>query len=216
MKNSKLNKNIKISLLAVIAFLLMFIEVSIPIFPEFLKIDISDLPALIGTFAFGPIAGVIIEFMKNVLHGLFASTTAFIGEFANFLVGSMMVITAGLIYNRKKDKKCAVIALIAGTLVMSLGAAIVNLLVLLPMYEKVLGFPISSVIGMSSKVNPKVINLGTLIIWAIIPFNLIKGAIVCVMTRLVYKSVSPILHKEQIKIANEDFEKNINNSIGNK
>ncbi|WP_138204232.1 ECF transporter S component [Haloimpatiens lingqiaonensis] len=207
MKNSKLNKNIKISLLAVIAFLLMFIEVAIPIFPEFLKIDISDLPALIGTFAFGPVAGIIIEFMKNLLHGLFAGKTAFIGELANFLVGAMLVITAGTIYNKKKDKTGAVIALLAGTVVMSLGAAIVNLFVLLPLYEKVLGFPISAVVGMSSKVNPKVVSLGTLIIWAIIPFNLIKGAVVCIMTRLVYKSVSPILHKEQMEIANEKLEK---------
>lgn len=212
MKNSKLNKNIKISLLAVIAFLLMFIEISIPIFPEFLKIDISDLPALIGTFAFGPVSGVIIEFIKNLLHGLFASKTAFVGELANFLVGSMMVITAGTIYNRKKDKLGAIIALIAGTVVMSLGAAIVNIFVLLPLYEKVLGFPISSVVGISSKVNPKVVNLGTLIIWAIIPFNLIKGAVVCIMTRLVYKSISPILHIEQMKIANDNLEKNISNS----
>lgn len=212
MKNSKLNKNIKISLLAVIAFLLMFIEISIPIFPEFLKIDISDLPALIGTFAFGPVSGVIIEFIKNLLHGLFASKTAFVGELANFLVGSMMVITAGTIYNRKKDKLGAIIALIAGMVVMSLGAAIVNIFVLLPLYEKVLGFPISSVVGISSKVNPKVVNLGTLIIWAIIPFNLIKGAVVCIMTRLVYKSVSPILHTEQMKIANDNLEKNISNS----
>lgn len=198
MKNSKLSKHIKISLLSVIAFLLMFIELPIPIFPEFLKIDISDLPALIGTFAFGPVAGIMVEFMKNLLHGIFAGKTAFIGEFANFLVGSMLVITSGVIYKKNKSKKGAIVSLICGTIVMSLGAGIVNYFVLLPLYEKVLGFSINAVVGISSKINPKIVDIKTLIVFAIIPFNLIKGSIVCIITRVVYKSISPIIHKEEI------------------
>ncbi|MFD3158227.1 ECF transporter S component [Haloimpatiens sp. FM7330] len=203
MKKSKLNKQIKISLLAVIAFLLMFIEVPIPIFPDFLKIDISDLPALLGAFTFGPIAGVVVEFFKNLLHGIFVGKTAFIGELSNFIGGSVLVIIAGSIYKFKKDKKGAIIALISGSIVMSLVAGILNYYIYLPLYEKVLGFPINAIIGMGSKVNPKVVDLKTLIVWSIIPFNLLKGFVVCIVTRVVYKSLSPILHKEEVKVVEE-------------
>ena len=111
MRSNKLNRLVKISLLGVIGFLLMFIEVAIPVFPSFLQIDISDLPALIGTFALGPGAGVAIELLKNILHGIFDGKTAFIGEFANFAVGSVLVFTAGYLYNRHKTKKTAAISL---------------------------------------------------------------------------------------------------------
>ncbi len=111
MKNNKLNRLVKISLLGVVGFLLMFIEFALPIFPSFLKIDISDLPALMGTFALGPGAGIAIEFLKNILHGIFNGKTAFIGEVANFAVGSVLVFTAGDIYSPQKTKKSAVISL---------------------------------------------------------------------------------------------------------
>lgn len=105
MKSSKLNKLVKISVLGTIGFLLMFIEIPIPIFPEFLKIDISDIPALVGGFALGPVAGILIEFMKNILHGIFKGSTVFVGEIANFLVGSVLVGISAYIYKRDKTKK---------------------------------------------------------------------------------------------------------------
>ncbi len=107
MKSSKLNKLVKISVLGTIGFLLMFIEIPIPIFPEFLKIDISDIPALVGGFALGPVAGILIEFMKNILHGIFKGSTVFVGEIANFLVGSVLVGISAYIYKRDKTKKGA-------------------------------------------------------------------------------------------------------------
>lgn len=197
MKNSKLNKLVKISLLGVIAFLLMLIEIATPLFPTFLKFDISDLPALIGAFALGPAAGVAIELLKNILHGIFKGGTAFIGEFANFIVGSALVLTAGYIYNKNRTKKTAITALVAGTLVMTLVASIFNYFILLPLYEKVLNFPISAVVGMASKVNPNIKDLNSLIVWCIAPFNLIKGLIISVLTSMAYKSVSPILKQEE-------------------
>ena len=112
MRDEKLVKLIKISLLSVMAFLLMYIELPIPIFPEFLKIDISDLPALLGAFALGPIAGVIIELFKNILHGMLAGKTAFVGELANFLVGSCLVLVSGYIYKARKSKGGAIVALL--------------------------------------------------------------------------------------------------------
>ncbi|MDF2503502.1 MULTISPECIES: ECF transporter S component [Clostridium] len=200
MKNSKLNVMTKTAILSVIGFLIMFIEVPIPIFPSFLKIDFSDLPALIGAFALGPVAGIIIELLKNILHGLFGSQTAFIGELANFLVGGIFVAVAGIIYKRRKTRTNALIGLAAGTIVMSIAASVLNYFVILPLYETVLHFPINAVVGMGSKLNPNIKNLNTFIVFAILPFNLIKGVIASVITMAVYKAVSPLIHKEAQKI----------------
>lgn len=199
MRDEKLVKLIKISLLSVMAFLLMYIELPLPIFPDFLKIDISDLPALLGAFALGPIAGVIIELVKNILHGMLAGKTAFIGELANFLVGSCLVLVSGYIYKVKKSKGGAVVALLIGVIVMSIFAGILNYVVVLPLYEKVLGFPIAAVVGMGTKINHNIKDLNTFIIWSIIPFNLLKGIVVAGVTLAIYKSVSPILHKENME-----------------
>lgn len=197
MENSKLNKLIKISLLSVIGFLFMFLEFALPIFPSFLKIDIGDLPALIGTFAFGPVAGVTIELLKNILHALFYGKTMFVGELSNFLVGSVLVSVSGLVYSKNKTKVYALISLIAGTLAMSAAAAVLNYYVFLPLYETVLHFPINAIVELGAKINPKITDLNSFIVWAIVPFNVVKGIFISAITLVVYKSVSPVLHKEQ-------------------
>ncbi|MBU3214975.1 ECF transporter S component [Clostridium estertheticum] len=199
MRDEKLIKMIKISLLAVIAFLLMYIELPIPIFPTFLKIDISDLPALLGAFALGPIAGVIIELVKNILHGVFASSTALVGEFANFLVGSCLVLVSGYIYKIRKSKGGAIVGLLIGTIVMSIFASILNYFVILPLYESVLKFPITGIIAAGSKINHNITNLNSFVVWMILPFNILKGIVLSGMTLALYKSVSPMLHKEHIE-----------------
>lgn len=199
MRDEKLVKLIKISLLSVMAFLLMYIELPIPIFPDFLKIDISDLPALLGAFALGPIAGVVIELFKNILHGMLATKTAFVGEVANFLVGSCLVLVSGYIYKARKSKGGAIAGLLIGVICMSIFAGILNYFVVLPLYEKVLGFPVATVIEMGSKINHNIVDLNSFIIWSIIPFNLLKGIILSAMTLALYKSVSPILHKENME-----------------
>lgn len=206
MKNGKLNRLVKMSLLGVIGFLLMFIEVPIPIFPEFLKIDISDLPALIGAFALGPTAGIGIELLKNILHGIFKGGTAFIGELANFVVGSVLVFSAGYVYNKNKSRNSAVLGLVVGTITMTVVASVFNYFVLLPLYEKVLHFPINAIVAMGSKVNSHITDINSLIVWSIAPFNLIKGAVVSVLTMAAYKSVSSILHEDVSR--NRDLVKN--------
>ena len=197
MKNSKLNKLVKISVLGTIGFLLMFIEIPIPIFPDFLQIDISDIPALVGGFALGPVAGILIEFMKNILHSIFKGSTVFVGEFANFLVGSVLVGVSSYIYKRDKTKKGALVGLAIGTICMSLVAGLFTYYVLLPLYEKALNFPIKAIVAIGNKLNPKIVDLKSFIFWSIIPFNLLKGAIVSLITSVIYKSVSPILHEEK-------------------
>lgn len=196
MTNKKLSTLVKISILSAMGLILMFIlEFPLPVFPDFLKFDFSEVPVLLGTFALGPVAGVIIEFIKNLIHMFLKPSTMGIGELANFIVGSSMVVAAGLLYKRGKTRKSALLGLGAGILVMTVVAAVTNYFVLLPLYESVLGFKISMIVDMSSKVNPSIKDINTLIIYSIVPFNLLKGAIVSLITFLMYKKVSPILHK---------------------
>ncbi|MBE6065486.1 ECF transporter S component [Clostridium cochlearium] len=199
MKNKKLSRSIKITLLSTIAFLLMYIELAVPFFPEFLKIDISDIPALMGAFALGPVEGVIIQLLKNILHGIFATKTGFVGEVANFVVGSVLVFVAGYIYRNNKSKRSAFVGLVAGTITMSVIAGILNLYVFIPLYQKILHIPIEAFVQMTAKVNPSVNSLGTLVLWSIVPFNLLKGVFISALTMGMYKKVSPILHEEGIK-----------------
>jgi riboflavin transporter len=196
MKNNKLNKLIKISLLGCIAFILMYIEIPLPIFPSFLRIDIGDLPALLGAFAFGPMAGVLVELIKNILYAIFKGNTALIGESANFVMGSVLVYLAGIIYKKKKSKNGALMGLLVGGVAMTIAGCVLNYFVLLPLYETVLGFKISAVVGMGAALNPNVKDLNSFIVWVIFPYNIIKVVVVSLVTLAVYKSVSPILHQK--------------------
>lgn len=182
----------KISILSVIAFLLMQIEFPLPIFPGFLKIDISDLPAIIGGFALGPVIGILIELFKNLMH-LIRTSTAGVGELANFLVGISLVVPSSLIYFKNKSKKNAIIGLLVGTVCMGIVGALVNYFILLPFYSTAMKFPMEAIVNMGNIVNSKIVDVKTLIIYAIIPFNIIKGLILSFFTVLVYKRISKIL-----------------------
>jgi riboflavin transporter FmnP len=197
MKNKTLNTLVKTSILGAMAFIIMFLELPLPLFPSFLKLDFSDIPALLGAFALGPVSGIVIELLKNVLHGAIkGSTSMWVGELANFLVGSAFVYTAGLIYQKNKSRKTAVKGIVLGIVVMSAVAALFNYFVLLPFYATVLHFPIDAIVQMGSAVNPLVTDLKTLILWAIIPFNMFKGIVIAGVTVPLYKKVSPIFHRE--------------------
>lgn len=182
----------KISILSVIAFILMQIEFPIPIFPSFLKIDLSDLPALVGGFALGPIVGILIELFKNLMH-LIQTSTSGVGELANFLVGVALVAPASLIYYRNKTRKNAVIGLLVGTIGMGIVGGLSNYYILLPFYANVLKFPIEAIVEMGSLVNSNIVDLNSLIFYAIIPFNILKGIVLSVITMLIYKRISSLL-----------------------
>jgi riboflavin transporter FmnP len=199
MKQNNLNSMIKISLLSVMAFALMFMDMAVPIFPSFLKIDLSDIPALLGAFALGPAAGIGIELFKNILILIFKGTqTGFVGEAANFIVGALLVGTAGTIYKANKSKKTAIIGLIAGTVVMSVVASALNYTVLLPLYAKVYKMPVDAFVAMGTAINPAIKDMKDFILWSILPFNLLKGIVVSAITIPVYKRISPVLHKEDV------------------
>jgi riboflavin transporter len=195
MTNKKLSVLIKISILSAMAFILYLIEFPLPIFPNFLNIDLSDIPALLGAFAMGPLAGMLIEFIKNLLHIMMKPSGMGVGELANFLVGTGFVVTAGIVYNRGKSRKHAVTGLLAGIIVMAVVACIGNYYIFLPLYEKVLHFPIVEIVKMATAVNSSIDNEFKLIVYSMLPFNLLKGFIVSIVVFLIYKRVSPILHK---------------------
>lgn len=190
-RNIKLNQLIKVALLGAIAYVLMFLEFRVPFMPEFLKVDISDLPAVIAAFAIGPIAGAGVELIKNMLH-LMQTSTGGVGELANFLVGAAIVVTAGWYYKRNHSFKGAVIGLSLGVLMMALVGALANYFILLPFYAKIMPFEV--IIDMSAAVNGSIVDKMTLVLYAIIPFNLMKGVAVSLLTLLIYKRVSPLLN----------------------
>ena len=185
---------VKISVLATIAMILMFFDMSVGFAPSFLKLDFSDLPALIGAFSMGPMAGVLVQLVKNVLHLLVeGSKTAGVGELSNFIVGSVLAYSAGFIYYKNKTFKRAVLGLIVGVLLMTTVATLSNYFVIFPIYSKVM--PLDKIIELGSKVNKFVVDYKSLILYAVVPFNILKGTAVSIVTLLIYKRVSPILHK---------------------
>jgi len=187
------NSMVKISLLSAISFVLMLFEFPLGIFPEFLKIDLSDLPALIGGFALGPVAGVIIIGIKNVLHFLIKSQTGGVGELANFIVGAALVFPASLVYNHNKSRKNALVGMLIGIVSMGIAGALANYYILIPFYANFM--PIEAIIDMSAAANAAIVDLKSLIIYAIIPFNMVKGIIITCMTLVIYKKISPLLHR---------------------
>ena len=182
---------VKISILSVLAFLIMFIEFPVLFFPEFLKLDLSDIPAIIGGFALGPVAGIFIELIKNLLHFITKTQTGGVGEFANFLVGGAFVFVSSGIYHISKNKKNAIIGCIIGTVAMAIIGGLANNYILLPFYTKFM--PIDQIVKMGSVVNKAIVDVKSLILYAIVPFNLVKGLVVSVITAVLYKKVAPIL-----------------------
>ena len=184
-----------VGMLAAISTILMLFEFPLPfIAPGFYELDFSEVPILIGAFALGPVAGVLTELVKILLNLVINGTnTAFVGEFANFVMGCAFVVPASVIYKRKKNRQHAMIGLAAGTVIMSAAAVFINALVLLPAYAKAFSMPIDALVGMGTAVNGHITNLLTFVVFAVAPFNLLKGAMVSVVVLLIYKKISPIL-----------------------
>lgn len=185
-----------VGLFSALATILMLFELPVFFAPPFYKLDASELPILIGAYAFGPAAGVLMEAIKVLLNLVInGSSTAFVGELANFAVGCSLIIPSATVYTFVKNKKGAIWACIVGTLSMTVFGTAFNAIYLIPAFAKLFGMPIESIIGMGMAVNPLVKegNLVSLVVACVAPLNLIKGTAVCVITMLVYKPLSPIL-----------------------
>ena len=186
-----------IGMLGAVATVLMLFEIPLPFAPSFYEIDFSEVPVLVGCFALGPMAGVLIEFVKIILNFVINGTaTAGVGEAANFIIGISFCVPAALIYRHKKTKKSATIGLVVGTAFMAVLGCFINAYVLLPTYAKAFQIPIDGLIAMGSAVNGSITNLMTFVVFAVLPFNLLKGILDSIIVLLIYKKISPILKKQ--------------------
>lgn len=186
---------VEVGMLGAIATVLMLFEFPLPfIAPPFYELDFSEVPVLVGAFALGPMAGAMIELIKILINLLINGTqTAFVGEIGNYILGCSFIVPAALIYKKKKTKKRAVIAMVIGTICMTVFGCFLNAYVLLPTYAAAFGTSIDSIIGLGSAINGNITNIMTFVMIAVAPFNIIKGVIVSVITLLIYKHISPIL-----------------------
>lgn len=175
------------------AVVLMYLEISLPFMPPFLKFDFSELPVLIGSFALGPVYGIVIELLKNLIH-LPVTATAGIGEFSNFITGSIYVFSAGFFYEKHRTRKGAIVAMLIATAALSLIAVPFNYFITLPLYGSVLNFSTEAIVGMSAAVNPLIKDKISLILWAFLPFNLFKGLLIGFITFWVYKPISKLIN----------------------
>lgn len=180
----------RIGMLSAIGVLLMFFEFPLTfIAPEFVKIDVSDVPALVGSFAMGPVAGVIISALKNILKILIRGTsTGGIGEMSNFIIASIFAFTAGMIYSKNKNIKGAIIGMLVGTVTMTILAIVSNYYVIFPLYSNFM--PMEAIINAGRAVNSNINSLWDMMILSLVPFNLIKGLLEAAVTMLIYKRIS--------------------------
>ena len=182
----------KVAMLSVIGFVLMYFQLPLTfVAPPFMKLDISDLPVLMGAFTMGPVYGIIIAGLKNLMHIIFKGTmTAGVGELSNFIISSTFAVVSSYIYRKHRTYKGAVLAMTVGVVAMTILAMISNYFVVFPLYGKVM--PMDAIIAMGSAITPRIKGLFTMMIYSVLPFNLIKGFTTSAVMMLVYKKISPL------------------------
>lgn len=180
----------RIAVLTALASILFMIEIPVV---AFYKLDLSNLPVLLGAFAMGPVAGTIILALKSFI-GMMHSTSMYIGELADFIMGAAIVLPAAWIYRRRKSRKTALLGMAVGTICMIIVAVLVNWLIMIPFYMNAYGMPMEAVIGMATAVLPFVDTEIELLMFVTAPFNLLKGIVLSALTYVLYKHLSPLLH----------------------
>lgn len=192
-KTSRTKRIAVIGVFSALAAVLMYIEFPLPfIAPGFYELDFSEIPIMIVGFVFGPVAGVTSELVKILIKLIIKPTsTAFVGELANFIIGCSFVVPASIIYRLKKTKKSAIIGLAVGTASMALIGMFVNAFVLVPAFAKLFGgMPVSEIVAMGTAVNPAITDIFSFVALAVAPFNILKGIIVSIPTIIIYKFIS--------------------------
>ena len=194
---SRTHKLTVTAMLSAVAFILMFIEFPIPaLIPSFVKLDISDLPELLAAFSLGPIYGVAVTFLKNLLHILIKGTSsAYVGELFNFVMGSVFAFSAGFIYQRKKSRKNALLGSVVGAVLMAVLSVPLNYFLVYPAYVVCYGLPLEAIIGMYQAILPSADSLIKCLVIFNLPFTFFKGMLDVVLCFLIYKPLSPLLHK---------------------
>ena len=191
----KTNKMVKIAMLSAAATLLFLIKIPLPfVAPPFYELDLSNVASLIGAFAMGPLAGVLIELLKNLINLLIdGSITGGVGELSNFVTACALVVPASIIYKSFKTKKSALIGLAAGVVTMTVFGYFSNVYIMLPAYSKALEMPIHAIVDMGSAIHSSIDSVGDLVLLCVVPFNLIKGLVVSVFTFILYKKIRKVL-----------------------
>lgn len=183
------------AVMSAVGVVLQVLEFAIPaLIPSFIKLDFSELPALITTFAYGPGWGILVCLVKNIIHIFFGSSMG-IGEVSNFILGAVFVGVAGIIYKRNRSKKFALISCLVGSAAMAVVSVATNYFVIYPLYIKVLGLTEEAIVGMYSALLPAADTLLKSLIIFNVPFTFVKGLIDSILCFLIYKRISPILKK---------------------
>lgn len=182
-----------IGIFGALSGLLMLLEIPLLfVAPDFYKLDLSEVPVMITTFALGPVAGILTELIKLLVKFLIkGSSTGGVGELANFLIGCAILIPAGLMYQAKKTKKTAICGLVLGTVCMAAAGVVLNALILLPFYGNLM--PMERIIAAGAKIFPQVNSVWSFALWCVAPFNLIKGIVISILTLLLYKHISRVI-----------------------
>lgn len=178
------------AMLAAVATVLMFISFSVPLMPGFIKLDFSELPALIAAYAFGPVSGVTVCLVKNLVNVLF-TTTGGVGELSNFVLGASFVFTAGMVYKHKKNRRSALTGALTGAAAMAVIGVFSNYYVVYPVYTAFM--PMEAILGMYRAINPNVETLWDALVWFNMPFTFFKGLCSTAMAFVIYKPLSPVL-----------------------
>ena len=181
------------AMLSAISFVLMFLDFPVPFMPSFVQMDISELPALLAAFSLGPVYGVMVCLIKNLIH-LLITSTAGAGELCNFLLGASFMLPAGLIYKLRKSRGGAILGALVGAVVMALVSIPLNYFITYPVYVVAYGMPLDVIIGMYQAIRPGVNGLLECLITFNAPFTLVKGLLDAVLCFLIYKPLSPLLH----------------------
>ena len=189
-KNLSVQYLTRIAVLTALASILFLIEIPVV---AFYKLDLSNLPVLLGAFSMGPLAGIIILALKSFI-GMLHSTSMYVGELADFIMGAAFVLPAALMYRQNKTRKTALAGMLVGTVTMIVVAVLVNWKMMIPFYMNVLGKPMEAVVGMATKVLPFVDTEWKLLLCVTAPFNLLKGVVLSALTYVLYKHLSPLLH----------------------
>ena len=181
---------------AALAAVLMLLEIPLFFAPSFYELDLSEVPVLFCGFFLGPVAGVICELLKIMIKLFLKGTsTAFVGDFANFFVGCAMILPATILYHIRKTKKSAVVGLVTGTVIMTVFGSFFNAVYLLPKFSTLFGLPMEAIIGMGNDINSSITSVSTLVLFAVVPFNILNGFVVSVLTFLLYKRVEKSLFR---------------------
>lgn len=191
-----------VAMFSALAGVIMLFEIPLFFAPSFYKMDLSEIPVLICTFYLGPVAGVVCELLKVAVKLLLkGTTTAFVGDFANFAVGCAMVLPASILYHLHKSKKMALVGLAVGTLVMTVFGSAFNAYFLIPKFAELFHMPLDAIVAMGTEVNGAIHSVGTLVLFAVVPFNLLKGVVISALTLVLYKRVERLFfHQRQVQV----------------